>query len=101
MVDPVVGGLTDPFNDIHMGVTAENLAESHAICREEQDEFSVESHQRAARAQEEGRSTSRSSRSSSSQEGHVEFDEDEHVRPDAIDGGAWRSSSRSSSRTAP
>ena len=26
VVDPVVGGLTDPFNDIHMGVTAENLA---------------------------------------------------------------------------
>ena len=54
MVDPVVGGLTDPFNDIHMGVTAENLAESHDISREEQDEFSVESHRRAARAQEEG-----------------------------------------------
>ena len=49
MVDPVVGGLTDPFNDIHMGVTAENLAESHDISREEQDEFSVESH-RARRA---------------------------------------------------
>ena len=39
MVDPVVGGLTDPFNSIHMGVTAENLAESHSISREEQDEF--------------------------------------------------------------
>ena len=34
VVDPVVGGLTDPFNDIHMGVTAENLAESHDISRE-------------------------------------------------------------------
>ena len=54
MVGPVVGGLTDPFNHIHMGVTAENLAESHSISREEQDEFSVESHQRAARAQQEG-----------------------------------------------
>ena len=30
LVDAVVGGLTDPFNDIHMGVTAENLAESHS-----------------------------------------------------------------------
>ena len=34
MVDPVVGGLTDPFDNIHMGVTAENLAESHDISRE-------------------------------------------------------------------
>ena len=48
MVDPVVGSLTDPFDDIHMGMTAENLAESHAITREEQDEFSVKSHPRAA-----------------------------------------------------
>ena len=47
MVDPVVGGLTDPFNRIHMGVTAENLAESHSISREEQDEFALRSHQRA------------------------------------------------------
>ena len=54
VVDPVVGGLTDPFDDIHMGVTAENLAESHDISREQQDEFSVESHRRAARAQEQG-----------------------------------------------
>ena len=54
MVDPVVGGLTDPFDNIHMGVTAENLAESHSITREEQDEFSVESHRRAASAQEQG-----------------------------------------------
>jgi acetyl-CoA C-acetyltransferase len=54
MVDPVVGGLTDPFNQIHMGITAENLAESHGISREQQDEFSVESHRRATQAQEQG-----------------------------------------------
>jgi acetyl-CoA C-acetyltransferase len=55
MVDPVVGGLTDPFNRIHMGVTAENLAESHSISREEQDEFALRSHQRAHAAIEAGR----------------------------------------------
>ena len=55
MVDPVVGGLTDPFNSIHMGVTAENLAESHSISREEQDEFALRSHQRAKAAIEAGR----------------------------------------------
>jgi acetyl-CoA C-acetyltransferase len=55
MVDPVMGGLTDPFHDILMGVTAENLAERMGISREEQDAFAVESHRRASAAQEAGR----------------------------------------------
>ena len=55
MVDSVVGALTDPFNKIHMGVTAENLAKSHGISREAQDEFAVESHRRAVAAIEAGR----------------------------------------------
>jgi acetyl-CoA C-acetyltransferase len=55
IVDAVVGCLTDPFNDIHMGVTAENLAESHRISREAQDEFAVESHRRAVSAIEAGK----------------------------------------------
>jgi acetyl-CoA C-acetyltransferase len=84
MVDPVVGGLTDPFNDIHMGVTAENLAESHSISREEQDEFSVESHRRAARAQEEGVFDEEIVPVElRSKKGTAEFTKDEHVRPDA------------------
>jgi acetyl-CoA C-acetyltransferase len=84
MVDPVVGGLTDPFNDIHMGVTAENLAESHSISREEQDEFSVESHRRAARAQEEGVFDEEIVPVElKSKKGTSEFGKDEHVRPDA------------------
>jgi acetyl-CoA C-acetyltransferase len=53
--DPVTGALTDPFHDIHMGVTAENLAERGGISRERQDEFAVRSHQRAAKAWEDGR----------------------------------------------
>ena len=55
MVDPVVGGLTDPFHRVHMGITAENLAESHDISREQQDEFALESHRRAHAAQEAGK----------------------------------------------
>jgi acetyl-CoA C-acetyltransferase len=55
MTDAVVGCLTDPFNKVHMGVTAENLAESHGISREEQDEFAVESHRRAVQAREAGK----------------------------------------------
>ena len=34
LIDAVVGSLTDPFDDIHMGMTAENLAESHSVSRE-------------------------------------------------------------------
>jgi acetyl-CoA C-acetyltransferase len=55
MVDPVMGGLTDPFHDILMGVTAENLAERMGISREDQDAFAVESHARAYAAREAGK----------------------------------------------
>ncbi|MCW2999071.1 MAG: acetyl-CoA acetyltransferase [Solirubrobacterales bacterium] len=55
LVDPVMGGLTDPFNDILMGVTAENLVDKYGISRERQDAFAVMSHARASAAQEAGR----------------------------------------------
>jgi acetyl-CoA C-acetyltransferase len=84
MVDPVVGGLTDPFDHIHMGVTAENLAESHSISREEQDEFSVESHRRAARAWEQGLFDEQVVPVEiKSRKGVAEFVKDEQMRPDA------------------
>jgi acetyl-CoA C-acetyltransferase len=57
MVDSVVGCLTDPFGRVHMGVTAENLAESHGISREDQDEFALASHRHAIEAIESGRFT--------------------------------------------
>jgi acetyl-CoA C-acetyltransferase len=51
LVDSMVhDGLWDAFNDIHMGITAENLAEQYGISREEQDEFAAESQQKAAAA---------------------------------------------------
>ena len=49
-IDMMVGALTDPFDTIHMGVTAENVATKCGITREKQDAFAVESHRRAARA---------------------------------------------------
>ncbi|MCW8944516.1 MAG: acetyl-CoA C-acyltransferase family protein [Sedimenticola sp.] len=52
MVDMMVGALTDPFEGIHMGVTAENIAEKWGITREDQDALAVESHRRAAQAWE-------------------------------------------------
>ncbi len=55
MVDPMVGALTCPIGDTHMGVTAENVAEQWGITRAQQDEAAVESHRRAQRAIEENR----------------------------------------------
>jgi acetyl-CoA C-acetyltransferase len=43
--------LTDPFGEIHMGVTAENVATTYDVSRQEQDEFAVESQRRAATAE--------------------------------------------------
>ncbi len=48
-------GLTDAFHDIHMGVTAENVAEQHGLTRAEQDAFAAESQRRAEEAVREGR----------------------------------------------
>ena len=50
MVDMMIGALHDPFHAIHMGVTAENVAQRWGISREEQDRLAVESHNRAERA---------------------------------------------------
>jgi acetyl-CoA C-acetyltransferase len=55
VVDMMVGALTDPFDDCHMGVTAENVAAKWGINREDQDQLAYESHMRAARAIDEGR----------------------------------------------
>lgn len=43
-------GLTDAFSGIHMGITAENIAERYQLSREEQDQFALESQEKAARA---------------------------------------------------
>ena len=50
----VVDGLTDVFNNYHMGITAENLAEKFDISRREQDAFALKSQQRAYAAVQEG-----------------------------------------------
>ena len=48
-------GLTDAFENYHMGITAENIAEQFAISREQQDEFAVLSQQKASAAIEKGK----------------------------------------------
>ncbi|MEZ5646882.1 MAG: beta-ketothiolase BktB [Burkholderiaceae bacterium] len=50
MIDMMIGALHDPFHNIHMGVTAENVAAQYGITREMQDALALESHQRAEKA---------------------------------------------------
>ncbi|HUU71886.1 MAG TPA: acetyl-CoA C-acyltransferase family protein [Burkholderiales bacterium] len=50
LVDVLLGALSDPFEGMHMGVTAENVAEKYGLTRDEQDAFAIESHRRAANA---------------------------------------------------
>lgn len=56
LIDTMISdGLTDAFNDYHMGITAENIADQWKISREEQDEFAVKSQNKAEKAQKEGK----------------------------------------------
>lgn len=83
MVDAMTSALTDPFGAGHMGVTAENIAERHGITREMQDALAVESHRRAARAQNEGRFDTQIVSVQIKARGAVtSFCHDEHVRSD-------------------
>jgi len=49
-VDVLVAALTDPFDEVHMGITAENVAREWGVSRNDQDELAVESHRRATEA---------------------------------------------------
>ncbi|MCH2240782.1 MAG: acetyl-CoA C-acyltransferase family protein [Aquabacterium sp.] len=83
IVDFMVGALHDPFKNVHMGITAENVAERYGISREMQDELAVVSHQRAARAIAEGRFKDQIVPVvQETRKGPVTFDTDENVRKD-------------------
>jgi len=82
-VDYMVGILTDPFDKVHMGITAENVAARFGITRQMQDELAVTSQQRAARAIAEGRFKSQIVPVAvATRKGPVEFATDENVRTD-------------------
>jgi acetyl-CoA C-acetyltransferase len=84
MADMMVGALTDPFDTVHMGITAENVASKCGLTREVQDAFAVESHKRAAAAIAAGRFKSQIVPVElKSKKGPTQFDTDEHVRGDA------------------
>ncbi len=83
LIDSMVGALSDPFDDCHMGVTAENVAEKWGITRQQQDELAVQSHQRAAAAIKAGYFTEQILPIESKVRGQtVVFDRDEHVKED-------------------
>jgi acetyl-CoA C-acetyltransferase len=84
LIDMMLGALHDPFDAIHMGVTAENVAAKYGISREMQDELALESHRRAARAIEAGYFKEQIlAVAQASKKGDIVFDTDEHVRLNA------------------
>ena len=83
-IDMMVGALTDPFDTVHMGITAEAVATKCGIGREQQDAFAVESHRRAVAAIAAGHFKSQILPIElKSRKGPVMFDTDEHARSDA------------------
>jgi acetyl-CoA C-acetyltransferase len=83
LVDAMVyDGLWDIFNDYHMGVTAENVAEKYGVSRDEADEYALRSHQLASKATQEGAFTQQIVPVEIKQRREtLSFTTDEHVRP--------------------
>lgn len=83
VLDYMNGILHDPWEKVHMGITAENIAARYGITREMQDALALESQQRAARAIAEGRFREQiAAVEVKTRKGTALFDTDEHVRPD-------------------
>ncbi|MBA2376511.1 MAG: acetyl-CoA C-acetyltransferase [Actinomycetota bacterium] len=80
----VYDGLWDIFNDYHMGVTAENVAEQYNVSREDQDEYAARSHQRAQKSINEGYFDEQIVPVDiKSRKETIQFTKDEHVRENA------------------
>ncbi|QIB51215.1 acetyl-CoA C-acyltransferase family protein [Pseudomonas sp. OIL-1] len=83
-VDYMNGILHDPWQRIHMGVTAENVAKRYNISREAQDELALESQRRAARATAKGYFKNQIVPVEiKTRKGVIQFDTDEHIRAEA------------------
>lgn len=81
MIDPMVGALTCPVDDTHMGITAENVADEWQISREAQDALALVSHQRAEFAINDGRFVEQILPVEiKTRQGITVFEQDEHVR---------------------
>jgi acetyl-CoA C-acetyltransferase len=83
ILDYMIGALHDPFHKIHMGITAENVAEQFGITRLMMDTLAAESHRRAAAAIAGGRFAEQIvAVVTQGRKGETRFDTDEHVKPD-------------------
>lgn len=83
MLDMMTGALSDPFDRVHMGVTAENVAARYQVSRDDQDALAVESHRRAAAAIDAGHFKDQIVPVTiKSRKGDIVFETDEHVRRD-------------------
>ena len=81
LVDMMTGALSDPFDKMHMGVTAENVARKYGVSRADQDALALASHQRAEAAITAGRFKEQIVPVvQKTRKGEVIFDQDEHVR---------------------
>jgi len=81
VVDAMTGALHDPFGHGHMGVTAENIAAKYGFTRDQQDEFSIQSHKKAAAAMDAGYFKSQIVPIEiKTKKGVDQFTTDEHVR---------------------
>lgn len=84
VLDAMLSALHDPFENIHMGITAENVAKKYNISREMQDTLAVTSHERASKAQKAGYFKDQIVPVEiKTRKGMVTFEEDEHIRHDA------------------
>ncbi|HTP16400.1 MAG TPA: beta-ketothiolase BktB [Streptosporangiaceae bacterium] len=91
-IDALVGGLSDPWDGCHMGVTAENVAADFGISREDQDALAVQSHERAAAAVAAGYFDEQilPIEVPAKKGTTVTMKTDEHIRPDATAAGMAR-----------
>ena len=87
MVDTMLSdGLVDAFDDIHMGITAENIADKHGLTRQEQDHFALDSQTKAAKAlAEKAFEDEIVPVTYSTRRGEVVVDTDEHPRETSLE----------------
>jgi acetyl-CoA C-acetyltransferase len=80
----ITDGLTDVFNDYHMGMTAENVADLYKISREDQDKFAIDSQTKATIARKNGRFMDEITPFTVKiRRKEIEFLEDEYIKDDA------------------
>ena len=83
LLDALTEGLNDPIHEIHMAITAENVATRHQVTRAQQDELAVDGHLRAARAIAEGRFKAQILPVEiKTRKGITLIEQDDHMRPD-------------------